>query len=52
MKLLKKFLSEEDGIETVEVVVIIGILLAVALIFKGRITEFATNLMDKLFVWD
>ncbi len=51
MKLLKKFLSEEDGIETVEVVVIIGILLGVALIFKGRITQFATDLMDKFFNW-
>ena len=51
MKLLKKFLSEEDGIETVEGVVIIGILLAVALIFKKRITQFATDLMDKVFQW-
>lgn len=49
MNFIKKFLRDEEGMETIEVVVIIAVLLAVALLFKSRITEFVGDLMDKFF---
>lgn len=47
--LLKRFWMEEDGMGTVEVVIIVAVLVGVALIFKDGITNFATNLMKKFF---
>ena len=49
-ELLKRFWTEEDGMGTVEVIIIIAVLMAVALIFKDGITKFVTNLMNTLFV--
>lgn len=49
LKLIKDFLKEEDGMETIEVVVIIAVLVAVALVFKDGIMNFLNLLMDKLF---
>lgn len=48
----KRFWHEEDGIETIEVVVIIAILVAVALVFRKGIIKFVTDLMDKFFKVD
>ncbi len=47
--LLKRFWTEEDGMGTVEIVIIIAVLVAVALIFKDGITGFVKNLMNKFF---
>ena len=47
--LLKRFWYEEDGLGTVEIIIIIAVLVAVALIFRDRITAFAKNLMDTFF---
>jgi Flp pilus assembly pilin Flp len=47
--LCKRFICEEDGMGTVEIVIIIAVLVSVALIFKDRISRFATDLMDKFF---
>ena len=47
MTLLKKFWKEEDGFGTVELVILIGVLVAIALIFRKRIIEFVNGLMDK-----
>lgn len=49
MNYLKKFISEEDGFETIEVVVIIGILLTIALVFREKIIEFVDKLMKNVF---
>lgn len=49
MNFLKKFLREEDGMETIEVVVIVGVLLAIALIFKDAIGSFAQRLINTVF---
>lgn len=38
-----------DALGTIEVVIIIAVLIAVALIFKDEITNFAKELMDKAF---
>lgn len=50
LKLVKGFLKEEDGMGTIEIVVIIAVLVALALLFKDKIGEFATSLMNKFFV--
>lgn len=44
-----KQISTEDGIGTLEVVVIIAVLLAVALLFRTQIMEFATSLLEQVF---
>jgi len=47
--LLKKFWQEEDGMGTIEVVILIAVLVAVALLFKDGIEEFVNDMMDKFF---
>ena len=44
----RDFLSEEDGMGTVEVILIIVVLVGLVIIFKGRITEIVENLFDKI----
>lgn len=48
----KRFWKEEDGMETIEVVVIIAVLIAVALIFRKGIIDFVNDLMQKIFKTD
>lgn len=54
MKKMKNFLQsfwqEEDGMGTVEIVIIIAVLVAVALLFKDGIEDFVNGLMNKFFV--
>lgn len=45
----KRFWREEDGMGTIEIIIIIAVLVAVALIFKTQITKFVTELMNKFF---
>ncbi|HHW30886.1 MAG TPA: hypothetical protein GXX20_04305 [Clostridiaceae bacterium] len=47
--LLKNFLKEEDGLGTVEIVVIIAVLVGIALIFRDAIIKFATGIMEGVF---
>ncbi len=49
MDLLRRFWEEEDGMGTVEMVMIIAALMCVALLFKDRIIQFAGDLMDSVF---
>jgi Flp pilus assembly pilin Flp len=49
MDLLKRFAKEEDGMGTVEIVIIIAVLVGLALIFRDAIIRFATDVMDALF---
>lgn len=49
LKLMKSFIKEEDGMGTIEIVIIIAVLVALALIFKDAIGTFAKNLMEKFF---
>ena len=48
-EMLRRFWKEEDGSGTVELVILIGILVAVALIFREAIIKFVKALMDKFF---
>jgi len=47
--LLKRFWNEEEGMGTIEIVVIIAVLLAVALLFKDGILQFTNNMMNRFF---
>ena len=48
LKNLNQFLEEEDGMGTVEVILIIVVLVGLVIIFKDRITEIVENLFKKI----
>ena len=48
LKGFKDFLKEDDGMGTVEVILIIVVLVGLVIIFKSRITEIVENLFDKI----
>lgn len=47
MMKLSAFLKEEDGMGTAEVVIIAAVLVAIAILFKERITEFVKKIMER-----
>ncbi len=49
MDLLKRFYEEEEGMGTVELVMIIAALMCIALLFRQQITKFAENIMKTVF---
>lgn len=48
MKTFKDFLSEEDGMGTVEVILIIVVLVAIVVLFKTEITKIVNSLFSKI----
>ncbi|MCG7377345.1 hypothetical protein MH215_10090 [Paenibacillus sp. ACRSA] len=42
------FWKEEDGLGTLELILIIGVIIIIALIFKKQITELVTDLLGKV----
>ena len=48
----RESLRREDGMGTVEIVIIIAVLVGLALIFRDAILKFATGVMDALFAND
>lgn len=48
MNLIKGFFKEEEGIATLEVVLIAVILLGLILLFKDWIVDFFTRIVEKL----
>lgn len=48
LKSFNQFLKEEDGMGTVEVILIIVVLVGLVIIFKDRITEVVENLFNKI----
>lgn len=46
---IKNFLKEEDGLGTVEMVVIIAVLVGLALIFRKAIFSFVNQVFDSIF---
>ena len=48
MKTLKKFISDERGIGTVEMILILVVLIALVLIFKEQLTDLVNNIFDKI----
>ena len=45
MNLLKRFMQEEDGLTTVEIVVILAVLVSIALIFRKSIINFVKGIL-------
>jgi len=52
LNILKSFFKEEDGLGTVEIVVIIAVLVGIALIFRDAIINFVTDIMESVFADD
>ena len=48
MKNFKQFLKEEDGMGTVEIILIIVVLIGLVLIFKDQITELVNELFETI----
>lgn len=48
MELLKNFFKEEEGIGTIEIVLIAVVLIGLVLLFKGQITELFEKIMTKI----
>ncbi len=48
MKNWKNFLMEEDGMGTVEVILIIVVLVGLVMVFRDNLTEIVDSLFDKI----
>lgn len=48
MNKVKQFLREEDGMGTVEVILIIVVLVGLVIIFKTQITDIVNTLFEKI----
>lgn len=49
LSLVKGFLKEEEGMGTVEVVLILAVLVTIALIFRKTITEWVRTTLGNIF---
>ncbi len=49
LRLFKNFLKEEEGMGTVEIVVIIAVLVTIAIIFRKAITSWVTTTLESIF---
>lgn len=52
MNLMKRFWREEEGMGTVEIVMIIAALMCIALLFREQIFNFAEGIMKNVFKTD
>ena len=48
LKGMKQFLAEEEGMGTVEIILIIVVLVGLVIIFKGQITQIVNSLFEKI----
>mgnify|MGYP001105614954 FL=1 len=48
LKKLRQFIREEDGMGTVEVILIIVVLVGLVIIFKDQITKIINDLFSKI----
>ena len=48
LKNVKQFLTEEDGMGTVEIILIIVVLVGLVLIFKEQITDIVNSIFSKI----
>ena len=49
LDLVKDFWNDEEGMGTVEIVVIIAVLVTIAIIFRKAIVEWVTNTVKSVF---
>ena len=50
LKDIRQFVREEDGMGTVEIILIIVVLVGLVLIFREQITEIVNGLFEKITV--
>ena len=48
LKGMKEYMKEEDGMGTVEIILIIVVLVGLVIIFKNQITQVVNNLFQKI----
>lgn len=48
LKNLKQFIGEEDGMGTVEIILIIVVLVGLVIIFKDQITKIVQSIFSKI----
>lgn len=48
IKTFRQFVKEEDGMGTVEVILIMVVLVGLVILFKDQITKIVNNLFDKI----
>lgn len=48
LKNIKQFITEEDGMGTVEVILIIVVLVGLVIIFKEQITKIVNSIFSKI----
>ena len=48
VKKMKDFIREEDGLGTVEIILIIVVLISLVIIFKEQITELVKDIFSKI----
>ena len=48
MKGLREFIHEEDGIGTVEMILILVVLIGIVIIFRDQIRQIVTNIMNTI----
>lgn len=48
LKTFRQFITEEDGMGTVEVILIIVVLVGLVIIFKEKITEIVNSIFSKI----
>lgn len=49
LNMIKSFIKEEDGLGTVEIVIIIAVLVGIALIFRQAIVNFVVKIINQVF---
>lgn len=47
-KTIRNFIEEEDGMGTVEVILIIVVLIGLVIIFKKQLTDIVNNIFSKI----
>ena len=48
LKSFRQLLTEEDGMGTVEIILIIVVLVGLVILFKGQITKVVMDIFDKI----
>ena len=49
MKMLQEFWTEEDGIATVEILLILAVLVIIAIVFRKAIIDWVNDMIDNVF---
>ncbi|MCI8312946.1 MAG: hypothetical protein HFI12_12190 [Lachnospiraceae bacterium] len=49
MELLKEFYTDEEGLGTVEMVVLLAVLVSIALIFRNQVINFVRDTLTSIF---